>query len=141
MTKFNVSFSIIGLNEVFVDRNQFHDNKILYVLYENIQKQATVILEDDTEEEALYKSKSLIQKSLAKLCFAFLDNGSIIPNGYSIKDLDNPDKLTKVCKYLTMSYNILDKILRTKYYSFYGRIIKAREKNCIRFSPKVFKNG
>ena len=109
MTKFKVSFSIIGLNEIFKDRKQYTDNKILLILQENNQKQAIVTLEANTEREALYKSKSLIQKSLAKLCFAFLDNGSIITNGYSIKDLDTPDKLTKVCKSLTISYNILDK--------------------------------
>ena len=109
LTNYKVSFSIIGLNEVFTETKQYQDNKIIYILLENNKKQAIVTLESDSEREALLKSKSLIQKSLAKLCFAFLDNGSIITNGYSIKDLDTPDKLTKVCKSLTMSYNILDK--------------------------------
>src|SRR5688572_12930808 len=104
-----VSFTLIGLESIFRDRNEYHDNEILYLITENNQKQASVTLDANTEKEAELKSKSLIHKSLAKLCFAFREEGSIIQNGYTIKDLDNYDKLTKVYKSLTMRFNILDK--------------------------------
>lgn len=38
-----------------------------------------------------------------------MKKGSIIQEGCSIKDLDNPDKLTSVCKSLTLRFNIEDK--------------------------------
>ena len=108
MTKYNVSFTIIELQSIFRDSNEYHDNEILYYITENNQKQASVTLEASTQKEAELKSKSLIQKSLAKLCFAFQEESSIIQNGYTIKDLDNYDKF-KVCKSFTMRFNILGK--------------------------------
>ena len=89
MTKFDISFTVIGLNGMFTHTKKYYDNEILYHINEKNQKQASVILEANTEKEAESKSKSLVDKSLAKLCFVFNEEGSIIQNGYTIKDLDN----------------------------------------------------
>jgi hypothetical protein len=109
LTKFDVSFTVIGLNGMFTHTKKYYDNKVLYHINEKNQKQASVILEANTEKEAESKSKSLVHKSLAKLCFVFNEEGSIIQNGYTIKDLDNQDKLTRVYKFCKIRFNILDK--------------------------------
>jgi hypothetical protein len=70
LTKFDISFTIIGLNGIFTHTKKYYDNEILYHINEE---------------------------------------GSIIQDGYTIKDLDNQDKLTKVYKSCKMRFNILDK--------------------------------
>ena len=52
MTKFDVSFTVIGLNGIFTHTKKYYDNEVLYHINEKNQKHASVTLKANTEKAA-----------------------------------------------------------------------------------------
>jgi hypothetical protein len=90
-----VSFPINGLrnitkepgSELTIDnRTKFREN----------ERVGTVTIDSDNEEEALDQGKYLIDKLLAKICFAYNTEASIDTSGSYVKDLSAAVSLERV---------------------------------------------
>lgn len=97
LNSWQVSFPIKGLHDVIKEPNsEITIDKKTKFRYRGKERVGTVIIDTGSKEEALDQGKHLIDKSLARICFAHNTEASINLNCSYVKDLSVTDSMERV---------------------------------------------
>lgn len=97
MKQWKISIPIKGLYNIIKETNSelTIDNNVKFH-YRGNEHIASVTIDSDTDSYAIKEAKYVIDKSLAKICFAYNTETSISGNGYYVVDLSDKPGSQKI---------------------------------------------
>jgi hypothetical protein len=105
LNQWQVSIPINGLHDVLKEANSELSVEGIKFHLRDTERVGVITIKSDSKDEAVKEARYLINKSLARICFAYNTEASASESGEYVSDLSHDPNKELVCSSLTMRWS------------------------------------